>query len=177
MNLIMAPPPPMPSDPYGEKKKVEFERAGIGPQPGQEEFYRCAPMRARCAHPVCASPCAHHGTRTPRALHAAVSVCARSRWWGGVGGGAAAALRLRLRAADVRTCARARSRREDNWPGRGYLVRYVGEAIHKAQETMYNIRTDMLIERRVIGRILGKGGRDLEALQLCTGAQVFIIDK
>jgi len=103
----MAPPPPMPSDPYGEKKKVEFERAGIGPQPGQEEFYR----------------------------------------------------------------------REDNWPGRGYLVRYVGEAIHKAQETMYNIRTDMLIERRVIGRILGKGGRDLEALQLCTGAQVFIIDK
>lgn len=68
-------------------------------------------------------------------------------------------------------------RRDDNWPGRGYLVRYVGESIHKAQEKMGNIRHDVLIERRVIGRILGKGGRDLEALQLCTGAEVFIIDK
>jgi len=68
-------------------------------------------------------------------------------------------------------------RRPDNWPGRGYLVRYVGEAIHRAQETRGNIRHDVLIERRVIGRILGKGGRDLEALQLCTGAEIFIIDK
>ena len=38
-------------------------------------------------------------------------------------------------------------------------------------------RHDILIEKRVIGRVLGKGGRDLEALQLCTGASVFIIDK
>ena len=60
-------------------------------------------------------------------------------------------------------------RRPDNWPGRGYLVRYVGEAIHKAQETPLNIRHDILIERRVIGRVLGKGGRDLEAMQLCSG--------
>ena len=68
-------------------------------------------------------------------------------------------------------------RRPDNWPGRTYLVRYVGEAIHRAQETPLNIRHDILIEKRVIGRILGKGGRDLEALQLCTGSKVFIIDK
>lgn len=68
-------------------------------------------------------------------------------------------------------------RRPDNWPGRGYLVRYVGESIHKSQNTPGAVRNDILIERRVIGRILGKGGRDLEALQLCTGAEVFIIDK
>jgi len=68
-------------------------------------------------------------------------------------------------------------RRPDNWPGRGYLVRYVGEAIHKAQETPLNIRHDVLIERRVIGRVLGKGGRDLEAMQLCSGAEIYIIDK
>ena len=48
-------------------------------------------------------------------------------------------------------------------------MRYVGEAIHKAQETPLNIRHDILIERRVIGRVLGKGGRDLEAMQLCSG--------
>ena len=105
---IMAPPPPLPPSlqPRG-RQEVEYEKAGIGPQPGQEEFYR----------------------------------------------------------------------RDDNWPGRGYLVRYVGEAIHKAQETYGNIRHDLLIERRVIGRILGKGGRDLEALQLSTGTEGFIIDK
>ena len=68
-------------------------------------------------------------------------------------------------------------RRPDNWPGRGYLVRYVGEAIHRAQETVGNIRHDVLIERRTIGRILGKGGRDLEALQLGTGCEIYIIDK
>lgn len=68
-------------------------------------------------------------------------------------------------------------RRPDNWPGRGYLVRYVGEAIHRAQNTPLNIRHDVLIERRVIGRLLGKGGRDLEAMQLCSGAEIFIIDK
>jgi len=68
-------------------------------------------------------------------------------------------------------------RRPDNWPGRGYLVRYVGEAIHKAQETPLHVRHDVLIERRVIGRILGKGGRDLEAMQLCSGSEIFIIDK
>jgi len=68
-------------------------------------------------------------------------------------------------------------RRPDNWPGRGYLVRYVGETIHKAQNTPLNIRHDVIVERRVIGRLLGKGGRDLEAMQLCSGAQIFIIDK
>ena len=68
-------------------------------------------------------------------------------------------------------------RRPDNWPGRGYLVRYVGEAIHRAQNTPLNIRHDQIIERRVIGRLLGKGGRDLEAMQLCSGSQIFIIDK
>ena len=68
-------------------------------------------------------------------------------------------------------------RRPDNWPGRGYLVKYVGESIHRKQETPFNIRHDILIEKRVIGRILGKGGRDLEGLQLSTGASVFIIDK
>ena len=68
-------------------------------------------------------------------------------------------------------------RRPDNWPGRGYLVRYVGEAIHRAQNIPLNIRHDLLIERRVIGRLLGKGGRDLEAMQLCSGAEIFIIDK
>ena len=39
------------------------------------------------------------------------------------------------------------------------------------------VRCDILIERRVIGRILGKGGRDLEALQLSTATKVFVIDK
>ena len=39
------------------------------------------------------------------------------------------------------------------------------------------MRCDILIERRVIGRILGKGGRDLEALQLSTATKVFVIDK
>ena len=57
------------------------------------------------------------------------------------------------------------------------MHRYVGEAIHRAQETPLNIRHDLLIERRVIGRLLGKGGRDLEAMQLCSGAEIFIIDK
>jgi len=56
-------------------------------------------------------------------------------------------------------------------------VRYVGEAIHRAQETPRAVRHDILIERRVIGRILGKGGRDLEAMQLCSGSEIFIIDK
>ena len=56
-------------------------------------------------------------------------------------------------------------------------MRYVGEAIHRAQNTPLNIRHDVLIERRVIGRLLGKGGRDLEAMQLCSGAEIFIIDK
>ena len=41
----------------------------------------------------------------------------------------------------------------------------------------WQVRHDQIIERRVIGRILGKGGRDLEAMQLCTGAEIFIIDK
>ena len=42
---------------------------------------------------------------------------------------------------------------------------------------MHGIRWfyDVLIEKRVIGRILGKGGRDLEALQLCTGSEGYII--
>ena len=31
-------------------------------------------------------------------------------------------------------------RRPDNWPGRGYLVRYVGEAIHREQNTPLNVR-------------------------------------
>ena len=31
-------------------------------------------------------------------------------------------------------------RRPDNWPGRGYLVKYVGESIHRKQETPFNIR-------------------------------------
>ena len=31
-------------------------------------------------------------------------------------------------------------RRPDNWPGRTYLVRYVGERIHAAQETPLNVR-------------------------------------
>ena len=30
----------------------------------------------------------------------------------------------------------------------------------------WQVRHDQIIERRVIGRILGKGGRDLEAMQL-----------
>ena len=103
----MVPPPAMPAMVPPPRNPEIVRTPGIGPQPGQEEFYR----------------------------------------------------------------------RPDNWPGRGYLVRYVGEAIHRAQETLGNIRHDVLIERRVIGRILGKGGRDLEALQLCTGAEVYIIDK
>lgn len=67
-------------------------------------------------------------------------------------------------------------RRKDNWPGRQYH-RHVGEQIHQAQEVPFNIRHDIIIEKRVIGRILGKGARDLEQLKAFSGAEIFIIDK
>ena len=68
-------------------------------------------------------------------------------------------------------------RRPDGWPGRGYFVRCVADALHLAMSTAGHVRHDVLIEKRVIGRILGRGGRDLEAMQLCTGCKVFLIDK
>lgn len=67
------------------------------------------------------------------------------------------------------------SRREDNWPPRYYHV-HVGESIYSAVCMPGAVRHDVLIERRVIGRLLGKGGRDLAALKESSGAQVFIID-
>lgn len=39
------------------------------------------------------------------------------------------------------------------------------------------MRNDVIIENRVIGRILGKGARDLSALKSDCGIEVFIIDK
>lgn len=68
------------------------------------------------------------------------------------------------------------NRREDNWPGRAYH-KHVGADIHRAQETPLNVRHDIIIEKRCIGRLLGKGARDLEALKAYSQAEVFIIDK
>ena len=67
-------------------------------------------------------------------------------------------------------------RREDNWPGKAYH-KHVGMAIHRCQETPGNVRHDIIIEKRVIGRLLGKGARDLDALKAYSGCEVFIIDK
>ena len=67
-------------------------------------------------------------------------------------------------------------RREDNWPPRHYH-KSLGEGIFIAQETPGNVRNDITIERRVIGRLLGKGGRDLQATKEYSGAELFIIDK
>lgn len=39
------------------------------------------------------------------------------------------------------------------------------------------VRHEVIIEKRCIGRILGKGGRDLAAMKESSGAEVFIIDK
>merc|ERR1740130_779012 len=67
-------------------------------------------------------------------------------------------------------------RREDDWPPRHYH-KTLGEAIYVAQETPGNIRHDITIEKRCIGRLLGKGGRHLEAMQENSGCCIFIIDK
>ena len=67
-------------------------------------------------------------------------------------------------------------RRDDNWPGRSYH-KSLGESIHRLQETPFNVRHDIIIEKRCIGRILGKGARDLDAMKAYSGAEVFIIDK
>lgn len=67
-------------------------------------------------------------------------------------------------------------RRPDNWPGRSYH-KSLGESIHRLQETPGNVRNDIIIEKRVIGRILGKGARDLDAMKAYSGAEIFIIDK
>ena len=97
------------------------------------------------------------------------------------------------------------TRRADNWPPRSYH-KSLGEAIHQAQEVRHrglepqtsrgsqaallltrlsprlaqcpgHVRHEIIIEKRCIGRILGKGGRDLAAMKEGSGAEVFIIDK
>ena len=68
------------------------------------------------------------------------------------------------------------TRRSDNWPPRSYH-KSLGEAIYQAQETPGHVRHEVIIERRTIGRILGKGGRDLAAMKEQSGSEVFIIDK
>ena len=39
------------------------------------------------------------------------------------------------------------------------------------------MQADIIIEKRCIGRILGKGARDLDAMKAYSGAEIFIIDK
>jgi len=68
------------------------------------------------------------------------------------------------------------TRRADNWPPRSYH-KSLGEAIHQAQECPGHVRHEIIIEKRCIGRILGKGGRDLAAMKEGSGSEVFIIDK
>ena len=67
-------------------------------------------------------------------------------------------------------------RRDDDWPPRHYH-KTLGEAIYVAQETVGNIRHDIIFDRRAIGRLLGKGGRHLESMQETSGCCIFIIDK
>ena len=52
--------------------------------------------------------------------------------------------------------------REDKWPPRDHH-KSLGESIYVAQNTPGNVRHDMVIEKRTIGRLLGKGGRHLAA--------------
>ena len=47
----------------------------------------------------------------------------------------------------------------------------------RLEQTPGNVRHEVIIEKRCIGRILGKGGRDLAAMKESSGAEVFIIDK
>ena len=47
----------------------------------------------------------------------------------------------------------------------------------RLEQTPGNVRHEVIIEKRCIGRILGKGGRDLAALKESSGTEVFIIDK
>lgn len=68
------------------------------------------------------------------------------------------------------------TRRTDGWPPRSYH-KSLGEAIYQAQETPGHVRHEVIIEKRVIGRLLGKGGRDLAAMKEQSGSEVFIIDK
>lgn len=68
------------------------------------------------------------------------------------------------------------TRRTDGWPPRSYH-KSLGEAIYQAQETPGHVRHEVIIERRTIGRFLGKGGRDLAAMKEASGSEIFIIDK